>query len=1027
MKRACPLFLKQLFLAILTTTSLPIFAQEYFQQEIKYKIDVKLDDQNHKLIANEELIYINNSKSELTEIWMHIWPNAYKNDNSAFAKQQLINRDTKFAYADDSIRGCIDGLDFKVNNESVEVKENPSFPDVLKLILKRPLKPGDSLKITTPFNVKLPNSFSRLGHVGQSYQITQWYPKPAVYDHKGWHPIPYLDQGEFYSEFGSFDVSITLPKNYIVGATGELQNEEERLFLKNLSEKTLKIDSFPSKNNFPKSSDTLKTLRYIQNNIHDFAWFADKRFHVIQSEVELPESKRKVTTYVMFTNQYAKYWKNSVQFVNDAVYYYSLWIGDYPYNYCTAVDGALSAGGGMEYPMVTVIGGVGSSKSLDQVITHEVGHNWFYGILGSNERSYGWMDEGINTFYENRYMKMKYPSKTMISDAEVNGFFKMLGLQSVPAGYEGYLIYQYAASKGLDQPVNTHSENFTPLNYAAVMYVKTGLLLKYLEQYLGTSKFDSIMKLYYQSWKFKHPYPEDIQKIFEENSSENLSWFFNDLLNTNKEIDFKISEIKKENDQYRVKAKNNSGIASPVFIGSTNDKGEILELFKTQATNATQYLYFDTKDVDQIKIDPFYIIPESNRKNNSIKTHGLLKKVEKLSLRPLISLDRPDRNTVLFSPTVGYNSSDGFMYGLALHNFVFPFKNFDWLVMGMYGSESKDIVGTAKFNYYIYPSYLQLLKLSGSYNTFHFNSAPDPVNIGKVYASRFQRYELEVQAQFKKENNNSKINRFLNYKFIHTQSPVNLPAFSPLTNTITSDNILNFFSFNNLNYHRIRYTYSSKPVRNPQSFYIQYELGETYNRATIGNNNIKGNYHKISIEARQDFNYHKSKKSLQLRFFAGSIFADNQFNGSFNYFNISGNTDYSFDRVYFSRYNTRNVQFYIVDGGFKSDILRANVRNIAAINLKADPFIKKLPLGLFADYAITSVGDFNSSFTDYSGAGLYIPILKDYIEVYLPVYNSIDGKLYFFNSSHGANDIRLMVNLPLMQPLDFLRNVSIIN
>ena len=130
-----------------------------------------------------------------------------------------------------------------------------------------------------------------MGHIGESYQISQWYPKPAVYDRSGWHQMPYLDQGEFYSEFGSFDVSITLPANYVVGATGILQNEEEKKWLNNLAADTawMRIPDY-LREGFPASSNQMKTLRYTEDNIHDFAWFADKRFHVLKGNVRLPES-----------------------------------------------------------------------------------------------------------------------------------------------------------------------------------------------------------------------------------------------------------------------------------------------------------------------------------------------------------------------------------------------------------------------------------------------------------------------------------------------------------------------------------------------------------------------------------------------------------------------------------------------------------------------------------------------------------------------------------------------------------------
>ncbi|MCR9174246.1 MAG: M1 family metallopeptidase, partial [bacterium] len=378
-----------LFFLLITSAA---FAQDYWQQEVNYNINVKLDDENHVLTAFEEFEYVNNSPDVLDTIYMHIWPNAYKNGETALAQQQYKNKKQTLVYGDDSKKGYIDSLDFKVDGKTVTWALHPEFIDVCYLVLNAPLQPGKSLVVSTPFRVKIPSgSISRLGHIKQSYQITQWYPKPAVYDKNGWNAFPYLNQGEFYSEYGSFDVSITLPENYVVGATGDLQTASEIKFLNNRADSTAaniaqgtnytEFGEVTERNGFPASSQTMKTIRYTQKNVHDFAWFADKRFNVLKSEVKLPHSGRMVTSWAMYTESEANLWIKASEYLNDAVYYYSLWNGDYPYNNVTAVDGTISAGGGMEYPNVTVIGKSGSAYQLEVVIVHEVGHNWFYGQL----------------------------------------------------------------------------------------------------------------------------------------------------------------------------------------------------------------------------------------------------------------------------------------------------------------------------------------------------------------------------------------------------------------------------------------------------------------------------------------------------------------------------------------------------------------------------------------------------------------------------------------------------------------------
>lgn len=531
--------------------------QAYFQQESNYIINVTLNDQLHTLDGDIKIEYKNNSNESLDFIWMHLWPNAYKDNSTALVEQSLRSGDYKLYYADSIDRGFIDKIDFKVDDSKVKWEYHPDHIDIAKVILNNPLGPGESVVISTPFRVKVPKGiYSRLGHIGESYQISQWYPKPAVYDKDGWHEMPYLSQGEFYSEYGSFDVSITVPKNYVVGATGDLQNEDELQWLLNKAHKdsvyinSLRAKDLASKSkdmSFPKSEAETKTLRYIQNNVHDFAWFADKRFYVLKGEVELPDSKRMVDTWTMFTNNEIDLWKSSIEYMNDAIYYYSLWNGDYPYQHATAVDGSISAGGGMEYPNVTVIGESGTALLLETVIVHEVGHNWFYGILGSNERDNAWMDEGLNTLNENRYLETKYPNKTMLESflgSRGSGITDALHLNDLKNKAQHDLSYLIAARSNADQPMQHPSADYTGLNYGGIVYSKTGVVFTYLKAYLGEKLFDKCMHDYYEKWKFKHPQPENLKASFENVTGMNFDWFFEDIVKTTKIIDFKIQRAK---------------------------------------------------------------------------------------------------------------------------------------------------------------------------------------------------------------------------------------------------------------------------------------------------------------------------------------------------------------------------------------------------------------------------------------------------------------------------------------------------
>jgi len=517
-----------------------IFAQgkAYFQQKVNYDIDVTLNDQNHTLKGTIKMDYTNNSPDKLDFIYVHLWPNAYKNTETAFARQKLEDGNTRFYFADESKRGWIRDLDFSVNNKKTTWEYDLQHDDIAVVRLPQPLQSGETISITTPFDVKIPSSFSRLGHVGESYQLTQWYPKPAVYDNEGWHPMPYLDQGEFYSEFGDFDVKITLPSNYVIGATGELQTQSEIDFLNQKAAQGAKINfkDLNKKAKFPPSASTTKTLHYTAENVHDFAWFADKRFHVMKSGVTLASGK-KVDTWAMFTDLEANMWKDATKYLDRSVEFYSEKVGEYPWSHATAVQSALSAGAGMEYPMITVIGAGGTPRALDIVITHEVGHNWFYGILATNERDYPWMDEGMNSYYEQRYTEKYYPGQDKLGDFIPGILANVLDADDVELGYGAY---QFQARRHSEQPIQCHSAELTGMNYLLSGYTRPADVLWYLANYLGEENFDKVMQYYYDKWKFQHPQPADFRKIFEDAVNKDLSWFFDDILLTTKQLDYAL-------------------------------------------------------------------------------------------------------------------------------------------------------------------------------------------------------------------------------------------------------------------------------------------------------------------------------------------------------------------------------------------------------------------------------------------------------------------------------------------------------
>ncbi len=677
--------------------------QTYFQQETNYIIEVELDDSNHVLFGKEKIEYINNSPDTLRYIYFHLWPNAYKNGQTALAKQLRASGNEVLNQSSPDDRGYIDSLNFNIDGEVVHWTLDKEHIDIAKIDLNNPLLPGESCTIATPFRVKIPSgNISRLGHIGTSYQVTQWYPKPAVYDSDGWHEMPYLNQGEFYSEYGSFDVSITLPENYVVGATGDLQTPAELEFLEEKARKTEeKIAAYTADKNkrgssvtneHPPSSENKKTIRYTQKNVHDFAWFADKRYEVLSGEVKLPHSGRKVKTWAMFTPRNIGLWKDAIEYMNDGTFYYSKWNGDYPYNQVTAVDGTISAGGGMEYPNVTVIGNAGNANALETVIVHEVGHNWFYGILGSNERAHGWMDEGLNTLNEVRYFMTKYPANEAL--AEMVPLFNFHGLDYHD---RNDLLYRTIQATGEDQPIETHSKCFQSANYGVVMYQKTGLIFEYLRNYLGNEKFDRIMQDYFDKYAFKHPQPEDLERLFKARIEDDVSWLFEDLLTTTKRIEARLGNVEKTNKGYKVTIHHTGRVLGPIPV-SIMENDSIIVTKWTAPGEKKSRLSFEAEG-NTVMIDPGRIVPEISRQNNVWRSDGFIKKWEPLKLNMFTGYNRSDETNMHILPVIAGNANDKLMLGVALHNYSLAPNRFNYFLAPLYSFGRNNMSGIGELSY----------------------------------------------------------------------------------------------------------------------------------------------------------------------------------------------------------------------------------------------------------------------------------------------------------------------------------------
>jgi hypothetical protein len=951
--------MKSLLLFLLPSSLWAQSPNSYWQQQTNYNIEAKLDTANHQIHGHLALSYTNHSPQSLPFLWFHLWPKAYSDRRSEFSKRKTESGSLDFHFAPKTERGDLDSLAFSVNGIALKTETHPQWVDVIKVYLTEPLAPGKSILISTPFRTTIPTNFSRLGREGNAYQISQWYPKPAVYDAKGWHPMPYLDQGEFYSEFGSFSVKITVPAGYVVAATGACKTPEENQLIQAL----VAGESIVA----PQGT---RTFEYHLDNIHDFAWFADPDFQICQKEFSLPSGKN-ITARAFYKKDNQNIWQYGCEYLERSVRWYSHKVGDYPYEMVSAVDGALLAGGGMEYPTITVIGSVGDTSGLEQVILHEVGHNWFYGILGSNERIYPWMDEGINSYYEELYTHKKQAEAqkanpdSLKPTLNVNGLKLNIGIGSMRDLAEVAWVHTHRQGNAL--PPGAPSDHFSQIGYGVVIYGYAARLMDYLEAYLGTELFDKAMQEYYKRWSFKHPYPEDMQAVLEEVTGKKLSWFFEGMIEKGYAPDFKITQYRKKSSTFTLK--NASPLSAPVQVSWMNGT----KTLKTIWTEPFSGKFIVSEKVNEpythIRLNADKAMPDINPKNNTVYHRCLFKHARPLKLAVLPVIDRQDAFPLYVFPIIGGNTTDGFITGLWLSNQVIPSPRFRFTLMPAYGFESKSLIGSL---------YLRkdFIPLGGLFSKIQMSYTQDAWS-GMLRA----RPQLVFTGKRKDHNRSLHAEWSLAWNTIWTQTS-DLPYLpqkydvGEMTGKLAGG-------------HKVRsWTIQSGLRWHPEHFLLweNTATGKIRYRASDG---------------------------VQLRAYTGYFLNRDEILPAFR-LGLSGSTDYLMQQVWLDRAQQSNAFRGVINqtdglqGGFASWYPVFSDQWMHALNLRADiPF---LPFQVYGDVA-------NFQYAGYLpwGAGVVLKVIPEIWEFYFPVLGSqYNGQTVSFDNY--GRQIRFLLKLNLLTP-----------
>ena len=578
----------------------------YWQQRVDYRIAATLDPARNEIRGRETVHYVNRSPDVLRYLWFHVEQNicAPSSVTNQLNQPPLVFLGSTFDFSCQGFRGGGTLDSARVAGRAVTPVK---YGTTMRIDLARPLAAGAAVDIDFAWHFNVPGmGAGRMGHDGALYEIAQWYPRVAVYDDvRGWNHEPYIGAGEFYLEYGSFDVALTVPASYLVAATGVLRNPEqvltaaqrERLTRARQSETGIAIVTREEAGNVartrPAASGTL-TWRFTADSVRDFAFAAGPNLRWDASGYD------GILIQTMYRPSADK-WEEANRMGREAIKYFSEQWYRYPYPHATTVEGPVE---GMEYPMLTFVPNSPTREDQQWVLAHEFGHQWFPMVVGSNERLYPWMDEGFNTFIDLAHAARYFAGTAYGDSIEVHPLH----------------LYADHARPGNEQPLIARPVEVRDLFWGG--YQKPALMLQLLRyEVLGTDRFDHAFREYIRAWAFKHPTPADFFRVMRDASGMELDWFWRGWIHTTARLDQAVDSVSSGAEGSSVIHLSNRGtMVMPAELAIVFDDG-------TRATTKLPvemwnlgsrfgYRVAERKRVRSVEVDPRKALPDIDRANN---------------------------------------------------------------------------------------------------------------------------------------------------------------------------------------------------------------------------------------------------------------------------------------------------------------------------------------------------------------------------------------------------------------------------
>jgi len=532
--------------AFLILFSLAAMAQQdRWQQEVNYEMEVTMDVKSNQYTGVQKLKFTNNSPDTLDRAFFHLYYNAFQPNSMMDVRSRTIaDPDRRVGDRIQNLKADEIGY-LKVNSLQMNGKSMTyeHVGTILEVDLESPILPNSTVTFDLTFEGQVPLQIRRAGRdneEGVRLSMAQWYPKLANYDEMGWHPNPYIGR-EFYGIFGDFDVKITIDRDYILGGTGYLQNPNQIGY--GYEDEGVKVNRPRGKN---------LTWHFKAPKVHDFMWAADPKY--THDKIQMDNG---ITVHHLYikNSQTQENWNKLKEYTPAAIKFMSENFGEYPYKQFSVIQGG---DGGMEYPMSTLITGHRRLGSLVGVMVHELAHSWFHGVLATNEALHPWMDEGFTSFASSLAMDAIFTEED--SDFPHRG---------------SYVGYERLAKSGLEEPLSTHADHYhTNTAYGAASYSKGAVFLEQMGYIIGKENRDKGMLRYWDTWKFRHPNPNDIIRVMEKESGLVLNWYKEYWVYTTKTIDYAVRGLESiNNNRSKITLERKGLVPMPIDLVITYQDG----------------------------------------------------------------------------------------------------------------------------------------------------------------------------------------------------------------------------------------------------------------------------------------------------------------------------------------------------------------------------------------------------------------------------------------------------------------------